>query len=97
MTSASSCHSPHRSGYNLLLYGFGSKRTLVDRFAREVLTDGALVSVNGFNPLVNAKQVALGVASAIAPGNHRWVRQEPSSRCRSLSLTLDPIARISDL
>ena len=62
---------PSRSGYNVLLYGFGSKRALVERFARYVLTDGAVVSVNGFNPLVNAKQVALGVASAIVPGSHR--------------------------
>ena len=51
----------------MLLYGFGSKRALLERFARDSLTDGAVVSVNGFNPAVTAKQVALAAASVIVP------------------------------
>lgn len=62
---------PCRSGNSLLLYGFGSKRALLDQWARQVLTDGAAVTVNGFNPAVTAKQVALAAAAVLLPSSMR--------------------------
>ncbi|GAX72753.1 hypothetical protein CEUSTIGMA_g209.t1 [Chlamydomonas eustigma] len=76
-----------RSAYNVLLYGFGSKRAILEHFAREVLTDGAVVIVNGFNPAVTAKHVVLAAASAIVPY---------SLKGSSAAVILDQIKRVPE-
>jgi origin recognition complex subunit 2 len=44
-----------RRGFNLLFYGFGSKKQLLTEFARSWLSDGPIVIVNGYNSQLNIK------------------------------------------
>ena len=37
-----------QSEFSLLLYGFGSKKDLMEDFAQKMLTDGGVIVVNGF-------------------------------------------------
>ncbi|EFJ14392.1 hypothetical protein SELMODRAFT_120496, partial [Selaginella moellendorffii] len=46
-----------KCGFGLLMYGFGSKRQLLEDFGSTALTDGAAVVVNGFLPTINFKQL----------------------------------------
>lgn len=46
-----------RQRFSLLFYGFGSKRSLLEAFADETLTDGGVLACDGLAPGVNAKQV----------------------------------------
>jgi origin recognition complex subunit 2 len=54
-----------RAGFSILLYGFGSKRDLLSRFAREWAADGACLAVDGLTPGLTAKGV-LAWAAALA-------------------------------
>jgi len=45
------------SHYNLLFYGYGSKRKLLTKFAQTFLTDGPLIVVNGFFPSITIKDI----------------------------------------
>ncbi|KAI8582069.1 hypothetical protein K450DRAFT_171501 [Umbelopsis ramanniana AG] len=58
------------SHYNLLFYGYGSKRKLLTKFAQTYLTDGPLIVVNGYFPSITIKDIlnklsigALGINS----------------------------------
>lgn len=55
-----------RSGHSLLLYGWGSKHDLLQRFAREQARDGACFTVNGLYPGLNAKQARPAATAAAA-------------------------------
>lgn len=46
-----------RQRFSLLFYGFGSKRSLLEHFAEEALTDGGVMACDGLAPGVNSKQV----------------------------------------
>ncbi|KAI8099715.1 origin recognition complex subunit 2-domain-containing protein [Halteromyces radiatus] len=46
-----------QSGFNLVFYGYGSKRKLINKFAMEVLNDGPLIVVNGFFPTITIKDI----------------------------------------
>ncbi|CAO3590168.1 unnamed protein product [Absidia cylindrospora] len=46
-----------RSGFNLVFYGYGSKRQLINKFAMQVMTDGPLIVVNGFFPSITIKDI----------------------------------------
>lgn len=48
-----------RGGHSLLFYGFGSKLELLERFAREVLTDGIVLAVHGYRPMIKVRQALL--------------------------------------
>lgn len=52
-------HLPCRCGFGLLMYGFGSKRKLLEDFATAELRDGAAVVVNGYVSNVNIKHVMI--------------------------------------
>ncbi|KAK9845335.1 hypothetical protein WJX81_003690 [Elliptochloris bilobata] len=54
-----------REGFSLLLYGFGSKRVLLERFAVDELLDGGVLAVNGLVPGLSARGLLLRVASAM--------------------------------
>ena len=56
----------------MLLYGFGSKRALLERFAAETLLDGGVLAVNGLFPGLSARALLLRVAGAL-----RLPRQVP--------------------
>lgn len=53
------------SGFNLCCYGFGSKKTLLEKFAQEKLNDHPLVVVNGYVPTLSLKEVMSSVAGAV--------------------------------
>ncbi|KAI8992127.1 origin recognition complex subunit 2-domain-containing protein [Mycotypha africana] len=51
------------SGFNLLFYGYGSKRNLLNEFAQTCLTEGPLIVVNGFFPSVSIKDILLKITA----------------------------------
>lgn len=58
-----------QSEFSLLLYGFGSKKDLLEDFARRSLTDGGVVVVNGFFPGLTAKHILANAAAAVSREN----------------------------
>ncbi|KAL1918199.1 uncharacterized protein VTP21DRAFT_3465 [Calcarisporiella thermophila] len=44
-------------GFNLLFYGYGSKRKLLLEFAKQYCTDGVMLVVNGYFPTVSARDI----------------------------------------
>lgn len=52
-------------GFNLLFYGLGSKKDLLERFAKEALTDGAVIVVNGFLQDISLKQVLAVITETV--------------------------------
>ena len=44
-------------GFNLLCYGYGSKKQLLTQFARVWLTDGPVIVFNAYTPGANVKVV----------------------------------------
>ncbi|KAH6759580.1 origin recognition complex second largest subunit 2 [Perilla frutescens var. hirtella] len=49
-----------RYGFGLLMYGFGSKKALIEDFASTALTNYSVVVVNGYLQSINLKQVLSG-------------------------------------
>jgi origin recognition complex subunit 2 len=54
-----------RAGFNVLLYGFGSKRKLMLNFARTMLTDAPVIIVNGFSPVFSPKEMIEKITSVL--------------------------------
>ncbi|KAG0565424.1 hypothetical protein KC19_8G189500 [Ceratodon purpureus] len=54
-----------RCGFGLLMYGFGSKKKLLEDFATSELRDGAAVVVNGYLSNVNIKHVVYTVVNTL--------------------------------
>jgi hypothetical protein len=46
-----------RCGFGLLMYGFGSKKVLIEDFASTALTEYSVVVINGYLQSINLKQV----------------------------------------
>lgn len=46
-----------RCGFGLLMYGFGSKKALLEDFASTALTEYSVVVINGYLQSINIKQV----------------------------------------
>ena len=61
-------HLMHSS--NLLIYGYGSKRSTLESFATSHCTDGPIVVVKGFLPTVTPKKILATVAYALQHGVH---------------------------
>ncbi|CAN8287362.1 unnamed protein product [Cochlearia groenlandica] len=55
-----------RSGFGLLMYGFGSKKALIEDFASSSLTQYSVVVINGYLPSVNLKQVLLALTELLS-------------------------------
>ncbi|ORE02649.1 ORC2-domain-containing protein [Rhizopus microsporus var. microsporus] len=51
------------SGFNLIFYGYGSKRNLLNEFAQTALTNGPLVVINGFFPSISIKDILLKITA----------------------------------
>lgn len=51
-----------RCGFGLLMYGFGSKKALIEDFASTALLDYTVIVVNGYLQSINIKQVLVTVA-----------------------------------
>ncbi|KAJ2698182.1 Origin recognition complex subunit 2 [Coemansia sp. IMI 209128] len=52
-------------GFNLVFYGYGSKRRLMNSLATELATDAPAVIINGFFPTLNLKQSLEKVVSEV--------------------------------
>ncbi|KAL9871717.1 origin recognition complex subunit 2 isoform 1-T11 [Glossina fuscipes fuscipes] len=52
-------------GFNLLVYGLGSKRQLLLSFHREILAEQPVVVINGFFPSLTLKDILEGIANNI--------------------------------
>ncbi|KAJ2060061.1 Origin recognition complex subunit 2 [Coemansia sp. S146] len=52
-------------GFNLVFYGYGSKRRLMNSLATELATDAPAVIINGFFPTLNLKQSLERVVSEV--------------------------------
>ncbi|KAH0451519.1 hypothetical protein IEQ34_018818 [Dendrobium chrysotoxum] len=54
-----------RCGFSLLMYGFGSKKVLLEDFASTALTDYDVIVINGYLPSINIKQVVVTIAELL--------------------------------
>ncbi|KAJ9674455.1 hypothetical protein PVL29_023790 [Vitis rotundifolia] len=54
-----------RCGFGLLMYGFGSKKALIEDFASTALTECAVVVINGYLQSINVKQAVTAIAEAL--------------------------------
>ncbi len=54
-----------RQGFSLVFYGFGSKRSLLDKFMDDACTDGGRLAVNGMKPQLTAKKIVARAAAMI--------------------------------
>ncbi|CAI5707418.1 unnamed protein product [Peronospora effusa] len=52
-------------GYNLLFYGLGSKLSLLQKFASSFLSDGVVIQVYGYLPVVSLKYLAQTIQEKI--------------------------------
>ncbi|GMN35210.1 hypothetical protein TIFTF001_005156 [Ficus carica] len=55
-----------RCGFGLLMYGFGSKKALIEDFASTALTEYSVVVINGYLQSINIKQVLVGLAEILS-------------------------------
>lgn len=69
-----------RCGFNLLMYGFGSKKALIEDFASSALTECAVVVVNGYLQSINIKQVVIALAEVL------WDQLKSTGRTPSRNL-----------
>jgi hypothetical protein len=66
-----------RQGFSLMFYGLGSKRSLLNTFAAEALTDGGVLAFNAWQPAVTAKTVSSrAVAMTPAAQHQQWQEQQ---------------------
>lgn len=78
-------------GYSLCVYGFGSKRSLLRKFATHLhkrRPDGKIVMINGYAPTTNVREMLSCVASAVDPAKKVSTAQ-PSSMVRTILATLE--------
>ncbi|PKA49141.1 Origin recognition complex subunit 2 [Apostasia shenzhenica] len=54
-----------RCGFGLLMYGFGSKKVLLEDFATATLADYDVIVINGYLPSINIKQVLVTIAELL--------------------------------
>ncbi|XP_039114323.1 origin of replication complex subunit 2 isoform X1 [Dioscorea cayenensis subsp. rotundata] len=54
-----------RCGFGLLMYGFGSKKVLLEDFASTSLTDYGALVLNGYLPSINLKQVIIAICEML--------------------------------
>eukprot|EP01083_Nonionella_stella_P144680 452132_1 len=56
-----------KSDFNLLFYGVGSKKLLLQKFVRKFCTDGPLYIVNGYFPAVSIRDILKEISREIIP------------------------------
>ncbi|XP_058089116.1 origin of replication complex subunit 2 isoform X2 [Magnolia sinica] len=64
-SSPTSILSTNRCGFGLLMYGFGSKKVLLEDFASTALTDFSVVVINGYLQSINLKHAAITIAELL--------------------------------
>ncbi|CAM0871842.1 unnamed protein product [Alopecurus aequalis] len=70
-----------RCGFGLLMYGFGSKKLLLEDFASTTLTGYTVIVVNGYLPSINLKQVIAAIAEIFWEG--KQLKQKSKSAKKS--------------
>ncbi|KDP35610.1 hypothetical protein JCGZ_09048 [Jatropha curcas] len=68
-----------RCGFGLLMYGFGSKKALIEDFASTTLSEYPVVVINGYLQSINLKQVIIALAEL-------WLDQLKTKRKTSSTL-----------
>lgn len=68
-----------RCGFGLLMYGFGSKKALIEDFASTALTDYSVIVINGYLQSVNIKQVIVAIAEVLSDQLKSRVRNASGS------------------
>ncbi|KAG0552481.1 hypothetical protein BDA96_01G510800 [Sorghum bicolor] len=71
-----------RCGFGLLMYGFGSKKQLLEDFASTTLTDFTVVVINGYLPSVNLKQVIATIAEMFWDQTKAKRKRQPGTRAQ---------------
>ncbi|KAG1701884.1 hypothetical protein DVH05_010375 [Phytophthora capsici] len=74
------------AGYNLLFYGVGSKLKLLQDFAAEYLSEGVVLQVHGYLPVVSLKYLAESIQEKILNVGVKQ-SQSLSQQCRDISKT----------
>ncbi|OIW01505.1 hypothetical protein TanjilG_19431 [Lupinus angustifolius] len=54
-----------RCGFGLLMYGFGSKKAMIEDFASTALTEYSVLVINGYLHTINLKQVLIAIAEIL--------------------------------
>ncbi|KAI8824552.1 origin recognition complex, subunit 2, partial [Fimicolochytrium jonesii] len=81
-----------RQGFNLVFYGYGSKRALLNEFALEVLSaDAAVVVVNGFFPAISLKSILNSIADKLIPS---YTTAKNSTTNRTMSAPTDQLTHL---
>ncbi|KAK4277502.1 hypothetical protein QN277_015493 [Acacia crassicarpa] len=55
-----------RCSFSLLMYGFGSKKALLEDFASTALAEHSVIVINGYLPAINLKQVMIALAEVLS-------------------------------
>ncbi|OAA41986.1 Origin recognition complex, subunit 2 [Beauveria brongniartii RCEF 3172] len=83
-------------GFSLCLYGYGSKRALLKRFAaylHDLVPESPIVVVNGYAPTTNIRDILACVARAVLPPTKKKSlpsAQQPLATARSILAHLAP-------
>lgn len=70
-----------RANFSVILYGVGSKRSLLANFAEQYLTEGGLVEINAWRGKLSAKQIVITVLSCLYGIDTVNFRQAPYLHC----------------
>jgi origin recognition complex subunit 2 len=85
-----------RNGFNLCLYGYGSKRGVMDAFAQHlhdsVSPPPTIVVVNGYTPTITLSDILTSVASTLVPAHIKL----PSLPATLLPLLLESLSSTPD-
>ncbi|XP_031275982.1 origin of replication complex subunit 2-like [Pistacia vera] len=75
-----------RCGFGLLMYGFGSKKVLLEDFASTALNEYSVVVINGYLQSVNIKQVVITLAEVL------WdqLKSKRQTACKNLPKAQQP-------
>ncbi|WOG90689.1 hypothetical protein DCAR_0309933 [Daucus carota subsp. sativus] len=85
-----------RAGFGLLLYGFGSKKALIEDFASTTLTGYSVLVINGYLQLINLKQVLITLCELLGD-QLKAQRKTPSGSQRSYNaLSIDDLIAFLD-
>ncbi|XP_020104467.1 origin of replication complex subunit 2 [Ananas comosus] len=88
-----------RCGFGLLMYGFGSKKVLLEDFASTTLTDYGVIVINGYLPSVNIKQVLITMVEVLwdqLKVNRKCPPNKSKMQLPSSSQTIDDILSFLD-
>ncbi|KAM0752498.1 origin recognition complex subunit 2 [Meredithblackwellia eburnea MCA 4105] len=70
-------------GFNIILYGFGSKRTILNAFAERAQASANTIIVNGFDPAVVLQDLVAALEELIVPEDKQEVVASKSRKGRA--------------